>query len=278
VSPIAGIVASLEPMPGRGDALRPVFAGTYRVCPVGSSPTPNDFHRYSAGKGRGSTQAQASALCEALERQSAAFQGDEPRISARRVDLGDDAVHPDRLQEFSAAQRASAGAMSEESQTGDPRRLVPPPFDEQASIEWTPAWSLTRARRRWLPLTYCYSQVPVRGPLWCPFNPNGHAAGNCLEEAVLQVTADVLAFWFRVGLDRDRLIACAARRLAQDDGDAPYGAEQRAAHWVCAPKEHRKPDANPGHVRLEWNAMSCAVEPRQGRQSAGEVERLPPDR
>jgi bacteriocin biosynthesis cyclodehydratase domain-containing protein len=201
VSPITGVVASLEPMPGRDDPLRPVYTATYRVCPIGDAPSPNDFHRYSAGKGRAAAQARASALCEALERQSAAFQGDEPRIMARLVDLGDDAVHPDRLQEFSAAQRASAGPKSETAQPGDARRLVPPPFDEQAAIEWTPAWSLTHERRRWLPLTYCYSQVPSRAALGCPFNPNGHAAGNCREEAVLQallelVERDAVGIWW----------------------------------------------------------------------------------
>jgi oxazoline/thiazoline synthase len=201
VSPITGLVASLEPMPGRSDALRPVFAGTYRVCPTGDLPSPNDFHRFSAGKGRSVSQARASALCEALERQSYAFQGDEPRITARLRDLGDDAIHPDRLQEFSAAQRSGRANGTAPIAT-EVRRQVPPPLEESAAIDWTPAWSLTHERRRWLPLTYCYSLVPAQvGEQCCPFNPNGHAAGNCLEEAVLQaflelVERDAVGIWW----------------------------------------------------------------------------------
>jgi bacteriocin biosynthesis cyclodehydratase domain-containing protein len=198
VSPITGLVASLEPMRERSDALRHVFAGTYRVCPTGDTPSANDFHKYSAGKGRSPAQARASALCEALERQGATFQGDEPRVAAKIADLGDEAVHPDRLQEFSDAQRASR---SGGSRANDARQAIPPPFDEHAVVDWTPAWSLTNERRRWLPLTYCYLLVPPPKVVFCPFNPNGHAAGNCLEEAVLQgflelVERDAVGIWW----------------------------------------------------------------------------------
>ena len=50
------------------------------------------------------TQARASGLCEAIERYSAVFQGDEPRIRSSGRALGDDAVHPARCMLFSAAQ------------------------------------------------------------------------------------------------------------------------------------------------------------------------------
>jgi ribosomal protein S12 methylthiotransferase accessory factor len=133
-----------------------------------------------------------------LERQSYIFQGDEAVITAPFVDLKGDAIHPDDLQNFSAAQSASSFA----GEKADPRRFVPPPFDEHAEIKWTPAWSMTNECRRWLPLTYCYSQIPILPERhWCPFNPNGHAAGNCIEEAILQaflelVERDAVAIWW----------------------------------------------------------------------------------
>ncbi len=198
VSPYTGVLASLEPMPGRADPLRPTFAATYRVCPVAESPSPNGFHRHGYGKGRTAAQARASALCEALERQSAVMQGDEPRIEARFFDLGEDAIHPDRIQNFSAAQQSAFG----DAPSADPRQRVARSFDERAAIEWTPAWSLARERKLWLPLAYCYSDVPASpGPASCLFNPNGHAAGNYLEEAILQgllelVERDAVAVWW----------------------------------------------------------------------------------
>jgi len=57
-------------------------------------------------------------------------------------------------------------------------------------------------RRRYVPTAYCYVNTPVAPEeQFCFFNPNGHAAGNCLEEATLQaffelVERDAVALWW----------------------------------------------------------------------------------
>lgn len=204
VSPVTGLVASIEPMRERNGPLHPVFVGTYRVCPVTNPPSAKDFHRYSAGKGRSPAQARASALCEALERCAAVYQGDEPTRRARMSELGPGAVHPDLLQNFSDAQRTRAGAASQTN----PRTFVPPKFEEHTELDWTPAWSLTHDERRWVPTSYCYSHMfAAPDARWCVFNPNGHAAGNCIEEAILQgllelVERDAVAIWWYNRLPR----------------------------------------------------------------------------
>ena len=70
------------------------------------------------------------------------------------------------------------------------------------------AWSLTENRWRWLPRDYCYANTPE--PRCGRFNPNGHAAGGCLEEAVLQgllelVERDAVAIWWYNRLRRPGL-------------------------------------------------------------------------
>ncbi len=209
ISPITGVVASLAPLPGRDHPLRPVYGTVYRVCPTSLTPSFEDFHRYAAGKGRTLAQARVGALCEAIERESAVFQGDEPRIRARLSELGDEAISPDDLQGFSEAQYRTREVTN--AAVDDVRKTVPLPFDERTTIDWTSAWSLTHARRRLLPLSYCYLYTPTPpDALFCNFNPNGHAAGNSREEAILQaffelVERDSVALWWYNRLKRPEI-------------------------------------------------------------------------
>lgn len=200
VSPITGVVASVGPLPGRDHPLRPVYGAVYRVCPISETPSFDDFHRYAAGKGRSVAQARAGALCEAIERESAIFQGDEPRVHARLEELGDQAVPPGEILGFSEAQYRTRDAQN--AGVDDTRKRIPLPFDVRRAIDWTPAWSLTHGRLRWLPLSYCYLYAPTPvDEQFCYFNPNGHAAGNSREEAILQallelVERDSIALWW----------------------------------------------------------------------------------
>jgi bacteriocin biosynthesis cyclodehydratase domain-containing protein len=228
VSPITGVVTSLGPVPGRDHPLRPVYAAGMLVCPRGGgAPAAEDFHATSMGKGRTPAQARASALCEAIERQSAVFQGDEPTLRAPWTAVADEAVHPDRIQGFSEAQlRARA---EHNARHRDRRRHVPLPFDPAAAIDWTPAWSLTHGRRRLLPTGLCYLGAPAP-PEHAFFQPssNGHAVGNVLEEAVLQgflelVERDAVAIWW---YGRHR------RPAARLDGFGDPLLAARAAHYA----------------------------------------------
>lgn len=200
VSPITGIVASLGPAGGRDHPLRPVYTATSRVSPADESPSFEDFHRASGGKGKTAAQARAGALCEAIERYSAVFQGDEPLVRARRAELDGAAIHPHDLQNFSVTQYRERQALN--ARTRDVRQTVPLPFRDDAVIDWAPAWSLTHGARRFLPAAYCYLHLPVPPEeRFATLNPNGHAAGNCLEEAILQgflelVERDAAALWW----------------------------------------------------------------------------------
>src|SRR5262249_30389513 len=81
-------------------------------------------------------------------------------------------------------------------------RLIPDPLDASTPIDWTPAWSLSKRERRYVPLAYCYAEAPVEsGTAFSGPCGNGVAAGTCLEEAVLQgllelVERDAAAVWW----------------------------------------------------------------------------------
>ena len=205
ISAITGVVSSLGPLPDRDHPQRPVYGASYFVQPVDEAPPADGFHRSSAGKGRTAAQARTSALCEALERISAMAQGDEVRVRASYDELADRAVHPDTLQLFSPSQLRNAGHRA--STHG--HRSIPGPFNPQAAIDWTPAWSLTHACPRYVPTAYCYLGADdALGARLCPYNPNGHAAGNNREEATLQgllelVERDAVAIWWYNRIHRE---------------------------------------------------------------------------
>jgi oxazoline/thiazoline synthase len=153
----------------------------------------------SGGKGKEATQASASALCEAIERYSGVFQGDEARVRARLKALGNAGIRPNSCMLFSERQFKNRARWNT---TGSWCDWVPEPFNEDQEIEWSPAWSLTYSERRWLPTAYCYSGYSRKYSAWfARADSNGCAAGCTKEEAVLQgflelVERDAVALWW----------------------------------------------------------------------------------
>lgn len=152
----------------------------------------------SAGKGTDDIQARASALCEAIERYSGTFQGDEPRITARLRDL-DGAIHPRDLLLFSDAQYTARETWNAHC---PPHLFVPAPFDEEREIEWSPVWSLRDQDWKYVPTAYAYYDAPQSDDtLFCGADSNGCAAGSSREDAILQamlelIERDAVAIWW----------------------------------------------------------------------------------
>ncbi|MBL9009341.1 MAG: TOMM precursor leader peptide-binding protein [Myxococcales bacterium] len=211
VSEVLGPATHLEPMPGVDGHLPLVYSSGYRVRPSRLGPG-EAFYRRCAGKGSTPEQARMSALAECIERYSGVYRGDEAYRFASAAELGDAALHPDQLHLFSDAQRAHDEA-------------VPPPLPTDERIAWTPAWSLLSGVRRYMPLASCYSEVPVEmGAGYCRPSSNGSAAGNCLEEAILQglfeaVERDAVAIWWYCRLRRPAA-------LVSDGAEAAFSIER----------------------------------------------------
>ena len=111
----------------------------------------------SAGKGSTPQQSEASALCEALERYSGAFHGDEIRSRKRFSEFvgaeEQNAIHPNDIQLFSESQLENATRINAE---GHPYNVVPSRFDPVAVTDWSPVWSLTRGVHVFLPTSLLY--------------------------------------------------------------------------------------------------------------------------
>jgi len=201
VSPVCGAVTMLERTSPAGDGVMHVYVSGHNVArgPQSLFGLQVDLRNESAGKGITELQAKASALCEGLERYSGLFRGDEPRRKARLVDLGDAGIHPNDCMLFSDRQYAER---EERNDSASSYGYIPLPFDPEAEIDWSPVWSLTHERVRYLPTQFCYFGYPHDCDQdFCVDCSNGNAAGNTLEEAVLQglfelVERDGVSLWW----------------------------------------------------------------------------------
>jgi ribosomal protein S12 methylthiotransferase accessory factor len=194
-SNLTGIVARVRQAPD-WQAL-PTYLGEHcRPLPLGwpheqLRPAPQPV----AGKGASEDDARASCLAEAMERYCIQWQGDEPRRLARRSELGKTAIGFKELALWSEAQLAGRERWNRK-QGGF--NLIPELPPDDAEIEWTPVWSLTELRRKYVPTSYCYLYYP--GMIYLA-DSNGCAAGNTIEEAIAQaflelVERDAVGIWW----------------------------------------------------------------------------------
>jgi ribosomal protein S12 methylthiotransferase accessory factor len=213
VSPITGAVPALERVPLNGDGVLHVYVAGANVSRAHGdlARLRRDLRALNAGKGTSDAQARASGLCEGLERYSGVFRGDEPRRPARSGELGGAAIPPGECMLFSERQYRERDARNP---TASRFGYIPPPFDPEADLDWSPVWSLTRRETRYLPTAFCYYDYPQPdGQEFCVACSNGNAAGNTLEEAILQgflelAERDAVALWWynrvrRPGVDLD---------------------------------------------------------------------------
>jgi oxazoline/thiazoline synthase len=207
VSPLTGVVSSLE----RIQADLPLSTN-YHATHNFSGPS-ETVHELRAGLsggsfGKGSTaeQGEASALMEAMERYSGIFQGDEIRAKRRFTDFpSGEAIPPNDVLLFSDTQLRQGSAGTPGSDEPD---AIPALFDRSAKIEWSPLWSLRDTGFRYLPTSLLY--FFYRGEAALAADSNGCAAGNTLEEAIVQgflelVERDAYAIWWYNRLQRPEL-------------------------------------------------------------------------
>lgn len=171
----------------------------------------------SSGKGRTDLQARASGFCEAIERYSGVFQGHEIRIKDSYEHMEDKAIHPNACMNFSQQQYQNREEWNAECHGWFQK--VPEPFDETRAIDWTPVWSLTAEDFKYLPTVYCYYGYPQSQNIDCWADSNGCAAGNTIEEAILQgfmelVERDSVALWWYNRLQKPQ--------INLDSFDEPY--------------------------------------------------------
>jgi oxazoline/thiazoline synthase len=208
VSPITGVITALTRNDtGENPLIHSYVAGHNFARAYPDLRTLRQSLRTMAG-GKGTTdiQAKVSAMGEAIERYAGVFRGDEPRIQGSLTSLGDKAIDPRKLLLYSDEQYRTRQASYK---AADRFHTVPAPFDPDAVIDWTPVWSMVDNTFKYVPTAYCFYNyasavgIPLDKTI-CYADSNGSAAGNTLEEAILQgfmevVERDCVAlFWYNM--------------------------------------------------------------------------------
>src|SRR6516162_6540188 len=206
VSPLTGVVSRLE----RIQADFPLNTNYHAAHNFsGPSESVNELRMGlssgSFGKGSTSEQGEASALMEAIERYSGIFQGDEIRSKRRFADFpAGQAIAPNKVLLFSNAQFRRSRMPT--SGSGD--FAIPALLDRSVEMDWSPVWSLRHRRFKYIPTSLLY--FFYKGPAAFAADSNGCAAGNTLEEAIVQgflelVERDAYAIWWYNRLQRPQL-------------------------------------------------------------------------
>jgi len=163
----------------------------------------------NGGKGRTSIQAKTGALCEAIERYSLMYLDKTytVRTSMEKLEI---AIHPNTCMLYSDEQfknRDYSNARNTKFYS-----LVPLDFDLNKITDWSPVYSLTEEQFKYLPSEYCFAQYPAADEknLYAYPDSNGCAAGNTIEEAILQgylelIERDAAAIWWYNRIQRPQV-------------------------------------------------------------------------
>jgi ribosomal protein S12 methylthiotransferase accessory factor len=220
VSPITGIVTSLlrtDPV-DNGITFSYASGHDFSVVSDDVKVLKANMRYRSGGKGMTDVQARVSGICEAVERYSGVYRGDELTVRASQRELGDEAVPLNDVQLFSDRQFAHRHEWNHQCSDSH-YHVVPEPLDPDMTLAWVPYWSLTHKRTRYLPAALTYYGHPDGSKRVCGADANGTAAGSTREEAVLQgllelIERDAVAIWWYNRVPRPR--------VDLDSFDIPY--------------------------------------------------------
>lgn len=193
ISPATGIIKELKPISHEDSDKLTIYQAAYSTQVI-----EEEFVQLSLGKGVSSTQAQLSALGEALERKAAQYQGDEPLICALPDELPGKAYLPQDLAAFSRAQYAYF-AQARQASLQEPQWVKP--YNTFTPMHWCPAWNLTQQTTIYMPAAFCLADTPFDDRDYSIYTHNGNSAGATIEEAILQgmlelIERDAAAIWW----------------------------------------------------------------------------------
>ncbi|WP_281557602.1 YcaO-like family protein [Thalassomonas sp. RHCl1] len=206
ISPLTGVITHLRPVKGTESNAIKIYSAAFFKSPAAKDGLQLDNNRFvqiCMGKGVGDVQSRVSALCETIERYSALYQGDEPLHLAAAQELDKPYYDFQQLAPYSQAQyQKFADPKHADAQLKQAARRY-----DGSKIHWLPSWSLTTKDQVYVPLASCFANIPFDDDRFGRWHSNGCAAGNNLEEAILQglfelIERDATALWWYNRLER----------------------------------------------------------------------------
>ncbi len=214
VSPVTGVINQLEDLDNDGgdsenrpektssQSIKIYRSGFFKSHHKMTSENfeQNSFVQICLGKGVSHQQSQASALAEAVERYCAQYQSDIPAITSTESDLQDTAKRTLNFHDLAPYSPCQYQQFKDNTHADHSLKSNFRAYDDSV-IHWLPGWSLTHDETVHLPLSQCFSRIPFDDDQFGRWNSNGCAAGNTLEEAILQalyelIERDATAIWW----------------------------------------------------------------------------------
>jgi oxazoline/thiazoline synthase len=236
ISPITGILPFVKPYEQSAHSSIHNFTSGRNQALHSNSLFWLNMHLRSSNGGKGKTdlQAKTGALCEGIERYCLMYHDNVYAIRGSLASLTD-AIHPNQFMLFSAAQFDARASINE--QAAKFYSLIPIPFEEAETMDWTPIYSLSEGRYKYAPTCYCYAQYPAADEqrLYSYPDSNGAAAGNTVGEAILQgflelVERDAAAIWWYNRLQRPGVDLASAQNPYIDEMIDYYRAMGRSLY------------------------------------------------
>lgn len=202
VSPITGVINHLREVNTDSGSPVKVYRTGFFKTPATLTPQVMEqgFVQICMGKGVEPFQSQASALCETVERYCALYQEDIPLIKARESELNEQSKRTISYQALVPYSPNQYRNFSDVTHPDSTLKQASVQYQNE-SIHWLPTWSLTQQEQVYVPLSQCFSQLPFEDERYGRWHSNGCAAGNTIEEAILQglfelIERDAVAIWW----------------------------------------------------------------------------------
>lgn len=201
ISPITGIVSELKKEDIFSEGLFYLYSASHPF--LYKEGNAESFFKNSCiksgGKGKTETKAKIGAVCEAIERYSGIFRGNEDTIEASFIELGDRAIHPNEFLLISENQYKNRIQLNEYYGV---YHNVPLVFPLDKKFTWSPIKSVNSEKVKYLPTAFCYYGTKNQYERdYIHGDSNGAAAGTTLEEAIVSgflelFERDAVAIWW----------------------------------------------------------------------------------
>ncbi|KZN43012.1 YcaO-like family protein [Pseudoalteromonas luteoviolacea] len=200
ISPITGQITHIEKLPKtKGSSISIFKTAFFKSPPIkNANNIANDsFVQICLGKGVSESQSMASALCETIERKNAQYRYITPTVFAHQSELSHRSYNFNQLVPYSKQQyKRFSDPHNKESN----RTQAAVEFDSR-QINWQQVWSLSHNEPVYIPYVSCFANTPYEEDQFGKWHSNGCAAGNNLEEAIMQglfelLERDAVAIWW----------------------------------------------------------------------------------
>ena len=196
LSPITGIISTLDVTDQPAGGIFHASAKFVHAMPVKDVLSVLPPQR-SIGKGLTTSEAETTALAEAVERYSISWRGNEPVRRAKLAEV--DALALNSIFQFSISQYEGR---EEWNSVHEERQRIPQSWNGAGPIDWCDVQSLVTGRVCQIPTAFCYLNYRAhRQPELYYGDTNGCAAGRSHESATLAallelIERDALAIWW----------------------------------------------------------------------------------